>query len=194
MLKNGNINSIIEIVLVMKRGISMGEIKVLISEEELQKRVEEIAKQMETEYAGKELILICILKGSIFFTVDLAKKINGDVKIEFIRVSSYNDGTESSGEIKMKLDLKDSIQGKDVIVIEDIIDTGRTLSYLIEYLKMKKPNSVKLCALLDKPDRRVIDVKVDYTGFQIPDKFVIGYGLDYDEKYRNLPYVGYIEA
>ena len=172
----------------------MGEIKVLISEEELQKRIEEIAKQMEIEYKGKELILICILKGSIFFTVDLAKRINGDVKLEFIRVSSYNDGTESSGEIKMKLDLKDSIQGKDVIVIEDIIDTGRTLSYLIEYLKMKKPNSVKLCALLDKPDRRVIDVKVDYTGFQIPDKFVIGYGLDYDEKYRNLPYVGYIEA
>ena len=172
----------------------MDNIKVLISEEKLQERVEKIAKQIETEYAGKELILICILKGSIFFTVDLAKRIKGDVKLEFIRVSSYNDGTESSGEIKMKLDLKDSIQGKDVIVIEDIIDTGRTLSYLIEYLKMKKPNSVKLCALLDKPERRVIDVKVDYTGFQIPDKFVVGYGLDYDEKYRNLPFVGHIEA
>lgn len=172
----------------------MEEIKVLIDEEKLEKRVQEIATQIEEEYKGKELTLICILKGSIFFTVDLAKKINGDVKLEFIRVSSYNEGTESSGEIKMKLDLKDSIQGKDVIVIEDIIDTGRTLSYLIEYLKMKKPNSVKLCALLDKPDRRVVDVKVDYTGFQIPDKFVIGYGLDYDEKYRNLPYVGYIES
>ena len=172
----------------------MGEIKVLIDEEKLEKRVQEIAKQIEEEYKGKELTLICILKGSIFFTVDLAKKINGDIKLEFIRVSSYNEGTESSGEIKMKLDLKDSIQGKDVIVIEDIIDTGRTLSYLIEYLKMKKPNSVKLCALLDKPDRRVVEVKVDYTGFQIPDKFVVGYGLDYDEKYRNLPYVGYIEA
>ena len=172
----------------------MEEIKVLISEKELDKRVQEIANQIEEEHKGKELTLICILKGSIFFTVDLAKKINGDVKLEFIRVSSYNEGTESSGEIKMKLDLKDSIQGKDVIVIEDIIDTGRTLSYLIEYLKMKKPNSIKLCALLDKPDRRVVDVKVDYTGFQIPDKFVIGYGLDYDEKYRNLPYVGYIEA
>lgn len=172
----------------------MEEIKVLIDEEKLEKRVQEIATQIEEEYKGKELTLICILKGSIFFTVDLAKKINGDVRLEFIRVSSYNEGTESSGEIKMKLDLKDSIQGKDVIVIEDIIDTGRTLSYLIEYLKMKKPNSVKLCALLDKPDRRVVDVKVDYTGFQIPDKFVIGYGLDYDEKYRNLPYVGYIEA
>ena len=172
----------------------MEEIKVLIDEQKLQTRIEEIADQIQKEYKGKELILICILKGSIFFTVDLAKRITGDVKIEFIRVSSYNDGTESSGEIKMKLDLKDSIQGKDVIVIEDIIDTGRTLSYLIEYLKMKKPNSVKLCALLDKPDRRTIDVKVDYTGFQIPDKFVVGYGLDFDEKYRNLPYVGYIES
>lgn len=171
----------------------MEDLKVLINEKELHTRINEIAKQIEKEYNGKEITLICILKGSVFFTVDLAKSINGDVKLEFIRVSSYNDGTESSGEIKMKLDLKDSIQGKDVIVIEDIIDTGRTLSYLIEYLKMKKPNSVKLCALLDKPDRRVIDVKVDYTGFQIPDKFVVGYGLDFDERYRNLPYVGYIE-
>lgn len=172
----------------------MEEIKILIDEEKLHKRVDEIAKQIEDEYKGKEIIFICILKGSIFFTVDLAKKINGDVKLEFIRVSSYDEGTESSGEIKMKLDLKDSIQGKDVIVIEDIIDTGRTLSYLIEYLKMKKPNSLKLCALLDKPERRVKkDVKVDYTGFQIPDKFVVGYGLDVAEKYRNLPYIGYIE-
>lgn len=172
----------------------MGEIKTLIDEEKLHKRVEEIAKQIEEEYRGKEIILICILKGSVFFTVDLAKRINGDVKLEFIRVSSYNDGTESSGEIKMKLDLKDSIQGKDVIVVEDIIDTGRTLSYLIKYLKMKKPNSVKLCALLDKPERRIKkDVKVDYTGFQIPDEFVVGYGLDVNEKYRNLPYIGYIE-
>lgn len=172
----------------------MEEIKVLIDEEKLHKRVDEIAKQIEDEYKGKEIIFICILKGSIFFTVDLAKRINGDVKLEFIRVSSYNEGTESSGEIKMKLDLKDSIQGKDVIVIEDIIDTGRTLSYLIEYLKMKKPNSLKLCALLDKPERRVKkEVKVDYTGFQIPDEFVVGYGLDVAEKYRNLPYIGYIE-
>lgn len=172
----------------------MEEVKVLIDEEKLHKRVDEIAAQIEGEYKGKEIIFICILKGSVFFTVDLAKRINGDVKLEFIRVSSYNEGTESSGEIKMKLDLKDSIQGKDVIVIEDIIDTGRTLSYLIKYLKMKNPNSLKLCALLDKPERRVKkDVKVDYTGFQIPDEFVVGYGLDVAEKYRNLPYIGYIE-
>ncbi len=171
----------------------MVEIKTLIDEEKLHKRVDEIAKQIEKEYKGKEIIFVCILKGSIFFTVDLARRIKENVKLEFIRVSSYRDGTESTGEINMKLDLKDSIQGKDVIVIEDIIDTGRTLSYLIKYLKMKKPNSVKLCALLDKPDRRVVDVKVDYTGFQIPDKFIVGYGLDWDEKYRNLPYIGYIE-
>ena len=171
----------------------MEGLKVLIDEQKLENRIEEIAKQIEEEYKDKEITLICILKGSVFFTVDLAKKINGDVRLEFIRVSSYGEGTESTGEIKMKLDLKDSIQGKDVIVVEDIIDTGRTLSYLIEYLKMKKPNSVKLCALLDKPDRRVKKVKVDYTGFKIPDKFVVGYGLDWDEKYRNLPYIGYIE-
>lgn len=172
----------------------MVEIKTLIDEEKLNKRIDEIAKQIGEEYKNKEIILICILKGSIFFTVDLARRIKEDVRLEFIRVSSYGEGTESTGEIKMKLDLKDSIQGKDVIVIEDIIDTGRTLSYLLEYLKMKKPKSLKLCALLDKPDRRKIDVKVDYTGFQIPDKFVVGYGLDWDEKYRNLPYIGYIES
>lgn len=170
----------------------MAQINTLINEEKLHSRVKEIAKQIEKEYKDKEITLICILKGSVFFTCDLAKQINGDVRLEFIRVSSY-EGTNSTGEIKMKLDLKDSIQGKDVIVVEDIIDTGRTLSYLIEYLKMKKPNSVKLCALLDKPDRRICDVKVDYTGFEIPDKFVIGYGLDADEKYRNLPYIGVIE-
>ena len=172
----------------------MVQVKTLIDEEKLHARIKEISKQIEKEYKGKEITLICILKGSVFFTVELAKNIEGDVKLEFIRVSSYGEGTESTGEIKMKLDLKDSIKGKDVIVIEDIIDTGRTLSYLIEYLKMKKPNSVKLCALLDKPDRRVKkEVKVDYIGFQIPDKFVVGYGLDWDEKYRNLPYIGYIE-
>ena len=171
----------------------MEEVKVLIDEQKLQARIDEIAKQIGEEYKNKEIILICILKGSIFFTVDLARKIKEDIKLEFIRVSSYYEGTESTGEIKMKLDLKDSIQGKDVIVVEDIIDTGRTLSYLMEYLKMKKPNSIKLCALLDKPERRIKKVKVDYTGFQIPDEFVVGYGLDCNEKYRNLPYIGYIE-
>lgn len=171
----------------------MEEIKVLIEEEVIQNKVREIAKKIEKEYEGKEITLICILKGSTFFTVDLAKKINGNVKIEFIQVSSYGSSTTGANNINLKLDLKESIEGKDVIIIEDIIDTGRTLSYLIEHLKDRFPNSLKLCTLLDKPERRIYDVKVDYTGFEIPDKFVVGYGLDFDEKYRNLPYIGYIE-
>ena len=169
----------------------MDNINVLIDEEKLDKKVRQIAKRIEQDYAGKEITLICILKGSTFFTVDLAKKINGNVKIEFIQVSSYGASTISSN-IELKLDLKESIENKDVIIVEDIIDTGRTLSYLIEHLKGRNPKSLKLCALLDKPERRQYDVKVDYVGFEIPDKFVVGYGLDYNEMYRNLPYVGYI--
>ena len=171
----------------------MGELKVLIDEQTLQSRVEELAKQFMEEYKGKEITFICILKGSIFFTVDLAKKIDGDVRVDFVRVSSY-DGEESTGEIRMKLDLKDSIKGKDVIIIEDIIDTGRTLTYLKEYLKIKQPNSIKICTLLDKKERRACNMEADYVGFTIPDKFVVGYGLDYDEKYRNLPYIGYFDV
>lgn len=171
----------------------MGELKVLIDEETLQARIKEMAEQLMEEYKGKELTFICILKGSIFFTADLAKKIDGDVRVDFVRVSSY-EGENSTGEIRMKLDLKDSIQGKDVIIIEDIIDTGRTLKYLKEYLKIKQPNSLKVCTLLDKKERRVCDMEADYVGFTIPDKFVIGYGMDYDEKYRNLPYIGYFDV
>lgn len=170
----------------------MDEVKVLIEEEKIQAKVKEIAKRIEQDYKDKEITLICILKGSSFFTVDLAKKINRNVKIEFIQVSSYGSSTIGSENIELKLDLKESIDGKDVIIVEDIIDTGRTLSYLIEHLKGRKPNSLKLCTLLDKPERRLYDVKVDYLGFEIPDKFVVGYGLDYNEMYRNLPYVGYI--
>lgn len=171
----------------------MENLKTLIDEQTLETKVQEIANRIMKDYEGKEIVLICILKGSTFFTVDLAKKINQDVKIEFIQVSSYGSSTISSGKIELKLDLKESIEGKDVIVVEDIIDTGRTLSYLIEHLEEKKPKSLKLCTLLDKPERRKYDVKVDYVGFEIPDKFVIGYGLDCDEHYRNLPYIAYIE-
>lgn len=167
--------------------------KCLIDEKELQKRITEMGMQITKDYKGKEIILICVLKGSVYFTVDLSKRIENKVKLEFIQVSSYGSGTVSSGNIQMKLDLKESIEGKDVIVIEDIIDTGRTLKFLLEYLKSKNPNSIKLCTLLDKPERRVCKIKVDYVGFKIPDKFVVGYGLDYDEYYRNLPYIGYIE-
>ena len=171
----------------------MDEIKVLIDEEKLQARIKEMAKQIMEEYKGKELVFICILKGSIFFTADLAKRIDGDVRVDFVRVSSY-EGENSTGEIRMKLDLKDSIQGKDVIIIEDIIDTGRTLKYLKEYLKLKQPNSIKICTLLDKRERRVCNMEPDYVGFTIPDEFVIGYGMDYNEKYRNLPYIGYFDV
>ncbi len=172
----------------------MGDLKVLIKEEELQERIKKVAEQITKDYENKEIVLICILKGSTFFTVDLAKRIDNPLKIEFIQVSSYHDSTESSGNVVMKLDLKESIEGKDIIVVEDIIDTGRTLSYLLDYLKGKNPASIKLCTLLDKPERRMYDVQVDYVGFEIPDKFVVGYGLDFGELYRNLPYVAYIES
>lgn len=170
----------------------MEELKVLIEEEKVQKKVEELAKQIEADYEGKELILICILKGSVVFTVDLARKLDKKVKMDFLQVSSYGKKMISSGNIDLKLDLQESIKGKHVLVVEDIIDTGKTLKYLLEHLKGKEPASLKLCSLLDKPEKRVYEVAVDYVGFQIPDKFVVGYGLDYNEMYRNLPYIGYL--
>ena len=168
------------------------EIKVLISEEEIQKRIDEIAKQIYADYEGRDLTFICILKGSIFFTVELSKRMKNDINFEFIRVSSYR-GENSTGKIELKVDLQGDITGKDVIVIEDIVDTGRTLTYLKEYLKTKNPKSVKIATLLDKKERRVCEMEADYVGFEIPDKFVLGYGLDVDEKYRNLPYIGYFD-
>ncbi len=168
------------------------KLKVLISEEELNDRIKELAKQIYEDYHGQEITFICILKGSIFFTVELAKRIPSDINFEFIRVSSYH-GENSTGVIKMKVDLQGDIKGKDVIIIEDIVDTGRTLSYLKEYLKSKEPKSLKICSLLDKKERRVCEMEADYVGFDIPDKFVLGYGLDVDEKYRNLPYIGYYD-
>ena len=170
----------------------MGDLKVLISEEELDKRVREIAEEISKEYTNKDLTFICRLKGSIFFTVELAKRIPNNINFEFIRVSSYH-GENSTGIIEMKVDLQGDIKDQDVIVIEDIVDTGRTLSYLKQYLKSKGPKSLKICALLDKKERRLCEMEADYVGFDIPDKFVVGYGLDVDEKYRNLPYIGYFE-
>lgn len=164
-------------------------VSVMIPEEEVDKRIREIAAQITKDYAGEELKLICILKGSVFFTTELAKRIDLPVKLDFMSVSSY-EGTESTGRIKIVKDLDDSIAGDNVIVIEDIVDSGRTLSFLLDMLMNRKPKSLRLCTLLDKPDRRVIDVDVDYTGFRIPDEFVVGYGLDYDQRYRSLPYIG----
>ncbi|MGN1300932.1 MAG: hypoxanthine phosphoribosyltransferase [Clostridia bacterium] len=172
----------------------MGELKVLIDEKTLQEKIGELAEKIMKDYEGKDITFICILKGSVLFTVDLAKKIKNNVRLEFIRVSSYGDSQVSSGKVTMKLDLQDSIEGRDVIVIEDIIDTGRTLSYLRDYLKDKKPASLKICTLLDKKERREFDIEPDYTAFVIPDKFVVGYGLDDRENYRNLPYVGYFDV
>ena len=169
------------------------KIRVMIPEEEVDAKIKELAAQITKDYAGREVHLVCILKGSIFFTCELAKRIDLPVTLDFMSVSSYGDGTESTGRIKMVKDLDENIEGKDVIVIEDIIDTGRTLSHLMEVLKVRKPATLKLCTLLDKPSRRVVDVKVDYTGFEIPDEFVVGYGLDFAQKYRNLPYIGVVE-
>lgn len=169
------------------------KISVLLSEKEVEQRIQQLAEEITKDYAGKEVHLICVLKGSIFFTCELAKRIPLPVTFDFMSVSSYGNQTESSGRVRIVKDLDESIDGKDVIVIEDIIDSGRTLSYLMDLLNARKPASLKLCTLLDKPDRRVTDVSVDYTGFVIPDKFVVGYGLDFAQRYRNLPYIGVIE-
>lgn len=169
-------------------------IKVLISESDVDARIEEMGKKISEDYAGKQVHLICILKGSVFFMCELAKRITVPVTMDFMSVSSYGDGTASSGIVKIAKDLDETLEGKDVIVIEDIIDSGRTLYYLLDVLQQRKPKSMKLCTLLDKPERRVKDVKVDYVGFNIPDEFVVGYGLDYAQKYRNLPYIGVVEG
>ena len=170
------------------------EIKMLISEEDVNKRIREIGEQISADYAGKELHVICILKGGVFFMCDLVKHITVPVTHDFMSVSSYGDKTVSSGRIKIIKDLDDSIEGKDVLIVEDIIDSGRTLHHLLQLLRARNPKSVRLCTLLDKPDRREIEVPVEYTGFSIPDLFVVGYGLDYAQHYRNLPYIGVIEG
>ncbi len=168
-------------------------IKVLISEEDVDKKICEIGKQITKDYEGKNVHLICVLKGGVFFMCELSKRIDVPVTMDFMSVSSYGDDTKSSGVIKIVKDLDESITGKDVIVVEDIVDSGRTLSHLLELLESRNPNSIRLCTLLDKPERRVKDVKVDYTCFQIPDEFVVGYGLDYQQKYRNLSFIGVVE-
>ena len=168
-------------------------VEVLISEQEVEARIQELADQISKDYEGKELHIICILKGSIFFTCELAKRISVPVTLDFMSVSSYGSDTKSSGVIKINKDLDESILERDILVIEDIVDSGNTLSYLLEMLQSRKPSSMRLCTLLDKPERRRKPVQVDYTGFQIPDEFVVGYGLDYAQKYRNLPFVGVVK-
>jgi len=170
------------------------KIRVLLSEEEVDKRIADIGKQVSEDYAGKSVHLISILKGGVFFTCELAKRITVPVSLDFMSVSSYGAGSKSSGIVKIVKDLDEPLEGKDVLIVEDIIDSGRTLSYLIEVLKKRKPASIRLCTLLDKPERRVVPVSVDYVGFNIPDEFVVGYGLDYAQKYRNLPFIGVVEV
>lgn len=165
-------------------------IKVLISEDQVNARINELARQISNDYEGKSVHLICILKGSVFFCCDLAKRITIPVTMDFMSVSSYGDEKVSSGRVKIVKDLDESIQDKDVIIIEDIIDSGRTLAYLKELLSGRAPKSLNICTLLDKPERRVADVDVKYVGFEIPDEFVVGYGLDYQQGLRNLPFVG----
>lgn len=167
-------------------------VETLISTSAITKRIDEIAEQIMEEYKGKTIYLVCVLKGGVIFMVDLARRLNQTVILSFMDVSSYGNGTESSGQIEILMDLDESIEGKDVIIVEDIVDSGRTLSRLRELLESRNPASLKICTLLDKPDRRVSEVKVDYVGFTIPDEFVVGYGLDYAQRYRNLNYIGVI--
>ena len=169
------------------------KIRVLLSEEEVDARIQEVADMINKDYDGKDVHMICVLKGGVFFMCELAKRITVPVSLDFMSVSSYGAGTSSSGVVKIGKDLDTTIEGKNVLVVEDIIDSGRTLSYLLQNLKTRNPKSLKLCTLLDKPDRRVCDVKVDYVGFEIPDEFVVGFGLDLDQQYRNLPYIGCVE-
>ena len=169
-------------------------VRVMVSEAEVTKRIEEMGRQISEDYAGRQIRLICILKGGVFFMCELAKRISVPVSMDFMSVGSYGDGTTSSGVVRIVKDLDESLEGKDVLVVEDIIDSGRTLYYLLDVLQKRGPKSMKLCTLLDKPDRRVRDVRVDYVGFEIPDEFVVGYGLDYAQRYRNLPYIGIVEG
>lgn len=170
------------------------KISVLIPEDEIETRVCELGAQISEDFRGEPVKLICILKGSAFFACELAKRITVPVMLDFMQVSSYGNKTVSSGNIRIKKDLDEPLEGENVIIVEDIIDSGRTLSKLVPMLKERNPKEIRVCTLLSKPERREVDIDVAYNGFTIPDKFVVGYGLDYDQRYRNLPYVGVIEA
>ena len=164
--------------------------QVLYTEEQLRSRVREVGAQITADYAGREPLLISVLRGSYIFMADLTRAIGLDVTVDFMAVSSYGAGTASSGQVEIKKDLSDSIEGKDLIIVEDILDSGNTLYYLMDVLRARRPASIRVCALMDKPERRTKPISADYVGFTIPDAFIVGYGLDYAERYRNLPYVG----
>lgn len=176
-----------------KEGKMVEKITVLITEEEIDRRVRELAAQISKDYEGRKIRMVGILKGASFFMCELAKRITVPVSIDFMQVSSYGGATESTGTVRIRKDLDESIEGLDVIIVEDIVDSGRTLAFLGDFLKSKGAKSIRYCTLLDKPERRVVDLKADYAGFEIPDQFVVGYGMDYDQEYRNLPYIGVVE-
>lgn len=173
----------------MKNDIS----KVLISREELQAIVDKIGKQITEDYKDKDLLMVSILKGSVIFVADLMRAVEVNCAIDFMAVSSYGSGTKTSGVVKIIKDLDKPIDGKDVLIVEDILDSGMTLSYIIDMLSARNPASIKICTLFDKPDRRIMPIKADYIGARVPDEFIVGYGLDYAEKYRNLPYIGVLK-
>lgn len=166
---------------------------VMIGKEELRDRVSELGTEISKDYKDQSIIAICVLKGAVIFISDLIREINVETKIDFMAVTSYGASTQSTGVVRILKDLDSNIEGENVIIIEDIIDSGLTLKYLKEYLLARKPKSLKICTLLDKPDRRVVDIKADYVGFTIENKFIVGYGLDYNQKFRNLPYISYLE-
>lgn len=169
-------------------------ISVHLTEEQLNERIAQMGAEITKKFEGESVYLVCILKGSIFFTTELAKRIELPMTIDFMSVSSYGAATSSSGVVNVKKDLEQSVEGENVIIVEDIVDSGHTLSRLVSLFESRKPKTLTICTLLDKPERRVVnDLKVDYTGFVIPDKFVVGFGLDYDQRYRNLPYIGFVE-
>ncbi len=176
-----------------KEGKMAEKITALITEEEIDRRVRELAAQISKDYEGRKIRMVGILKGASFFMCELAKRITVPVSIDFMQVSSYGGATESTGTVRIRKDLDESIEGLDVIIVEDIVDSGRTLAFLGDFLKSKGAKSIRYCTLLDKPERRVVDLKADYAGFEIPDQFVVGYGMDYDQEYRNLPYIGVVE-
>ena len=177
----------------MNRMLQQDIQRTLFSQEEIDRRLDELAAEINRDYAGKEPMLISVLRGSFVFMADLTRKITLPCTVDFMAVSSYGKGTTSSGQVQITKDLSDDIEGKDILVVEDILDSGNTLSYLMKLLQARHPASIRLCTLLDKPERRVVPVQADYVGFTIPDEVVVGYGLDYAEKYRNLPYIGVLK-
>jgi len=175
----------------MEKKFVFGE--VMIGKEELNERIRELGAEISRDFKGESILAICVLKGAVIFMSDLIRELNVETKIDFMAVSSYGASTESTGVVRILKDLDSNIEGENVIIVEDIIDSGLTLKYLKEYLMARNPKTLKICTLLDKPERRVADVKADYIGFSIENKFIVGYGLDYNQLYRNLPYISYLE-